>query len=78
MSAAPRLAARATIAGQYYWFNFFSDAGRIFFCIFCKYVLFTMLYILQSAERVEAAFRRASPLNASSVDTVLSSHFESN
>lgn len=41
MSAAPRLAARATLAGQYYWFNFFQKQAESFF------VYFLSMYYLQ-------------------------------
>jgi hypothetical protein len=78
MSAAPRLAARATLAGVNYWFNFFRCEQNLFLYFFyTMYGLqFCIFYNLRA--RSELVFRSEEQLNANAVSTVLSSQLESN
>ena len=79
MSAAPRLAARGTVSGGYYWFNFFSGRRNLFLYIFySRYDLQFCIFYNQPPTRSEAEFRSEAELNATAVDTALSSHFGSN
>ena len=78
MSAAPRLAARGSLSGGYYWFNFFRCRLNLFLYIFYSRYDLQFCTFYNPQVRSEPLFRSHERLNVSAVDTVLSSQLESN
>jgi len=63
MSAAPRLAARATLSGAYYWFNFFRCELNLFLYIF--YSMYDLQFCIFYNHRAQMSISGAVERNRS-------------